>query len=61
MTYDELCYFEDRAWTAFLDVLEEAGFNRNELRNSLDSKDCFNDVSDAVMEAGRSIIVGEEV
>jgi hypothetical protein len=60
MTYDELCYVEDKAWTAFLNVFEEAGVDRNKLRNAIDAKDSFNDVSDAVMEAARSILVGEE-
>lgn len=60
MNYEELCYTEDKAWTAFLDVLESAGINRTKLRDHLDRKDCFNSVSDAVMEAGRSILIGEE-
>ena len=60
MTYEELCYLEDKAWTAFLNVFEEAGANRNKLRNAIDCKDSFNDVSDAVMEACRELIVGEE-
>lgn len=60
MNYEQLCYLEDKAWGAFLTVFEEAGVDRNKLRNAIDNKDSFNDVSDAVMEAASSILVGEE-
>lgn len=60
MNYEQLCYLEDKAWGAFLAVFEEAGVDRVNLRDAIDSKDSFNDVSDAVMEAARSILVGEE-
>lgn len=59
MTYEDLCYLEDKAWTAFLNVFEEAGASRKELRKCLDNKDCFNEVSDAVMDACRNLVFEE--
>lgn len=56
MTYEEFCYFEDKAWKAFLKVFEDAGVNRNKLYNALDSKDCINFVSDACI----SVVVLDE-
>ncbi len=49
MTYDEFGNLEHEAWTAFLNVFEKAGVNRAELSNILDYKDCYNDVSDAII------------
>ena len=48
MNYEQLCYLEDKAWGAFLTVFEEAGVDRNKLRNAIDNKDSFNDVSGSV-------------
>lgn len=49
MTYEQLCDLEDKASKAFLNVLEDAGINRAEVSNALDNKDCYNDVSDAII------------
>lgn len=51
MNYDELCKVYSDAWRAFYDVLEDNGIDSsNQLHSLLDSKDCFNDVFDCVME-----------
>lgn len=49
MTYDQLGEVENKAWEAFLDVLENAGINRTKVSNALDNKDCYNDVFDAII------------
>lgn len=49
MTYDQLGEVENKAWEAFLDVLENAGISRAEVSNALDNKDCYNDVFDAII------------
>lgn len=60
MTYNELCKVESSAWKAFLKVFEEAGISPSKLSDAIDSKDSYNDISDAVMETTRSILTGEE-
>lgn len=60
MTYEDLRYLEIAAWNAFLNVFEDAGLSRSKLKNAIDGKDSFNDVSDAVMEAARSILTGDD-
>lgn len=49
MTYDEFEDVVDEAWDAFFDVLDKYEINRGKVYLSLNRKDCFNDVSDAVM------------
>lgn len=49
MTYDQLGEVENKAWEAFLDVLENAGISRTEVSNTLDNKDYYNDVFDAII------------
>lgn len=49
MTYDEFCEVETKAWDAFVGVFEKNGVIGDDLIFALDSKDCYNDVSDAVL------------
>lgn len=49
MTYDDFCVLETEAWDAFIAVFEKKGINGDDLISALDSKDCYNDVTDAVL------------
>lgn len=49
MTYDEFCVIETQAWDAFIEAFEKHGVIGDDLISALDSKDCYNDVSDAVL------------
>jgi len=50
MTYEELRKLENTAWSAFLDVFGEEGIDTDILHHNLDRKDCYNSVSDVVMD-----------
>lgn len=53
MTYAELVELKSEAWQAFFDVFRANGYDcetLDKLRNSLDRKDCYNDVADCLVE-----------
>lgn len=53
MNWEELRVLKSEAWQAFFDVFRENGIDDNqlkELRNSLNRKDCYNDVMDCLVE-----------
>lgn len=51
MKYEELDSLLGDAWQAFFDVLcDNADIDENKLRKSLNYKDCFNGVENAVMD-----------
>lgn len=49
MGYDDVSEIQDWAWDAFYAVLQSHGWSVSDLQFALDSKDCFNDVTDAVI------------
>lgn len=56
MTYKELEDVRKKAWREFLNVFEEAGLDSKTLHKEMNYKDCFNDVSDAILAAyGRDL------
>ena len=59
MTYDELDEITDQAWLAFFSVFEDNGLDIHKIEQSMDNKDCFNDVEDAIMNTLRNEIEGE--
>lgn len=64
MTYDELDEITDQAWLAFFDVFKDNGLDISKIEESMDNKDCFNDVEEcvynAIMNAVRNELEGEE-
>lgn len=60
MTYDELDEITDQAWLAFFNVFKDNGLDIYKIEQAMDSKDCFNDVEDAIMNAIRNELEGEE-
>ena len=60
MTYDELDEITDQAWLAFFDVFKDNGLDIYKIEQSMDNKDCFNDVEDAIMNAVGNELEGEE-
>lgn len=60
MTYDELDEITDNAWLAFFNVFKDNGLDIYKIEQAMDNKDCFNDVEDAIMNAVRNELEGEE-
>ena len=60
MTYDELDEITDAAWLAFFNVFKDNGLDIYKIEKSMDYKDCFNDVEDAIMNAVHTELEGEE-
>lgn len=53
MDYNKLCDLRAEAWQAFFDVFRANGYSEDvlqKLRNSLNRKDCYNDVDDCLVE-----------
>lgn len=51
MTYNKLNKIRIEAWKKFLQTFEGSGLDSDKLKKALDNKDCFNDVSDAILDA----------
>lgn len=49
MTYNELDSIVEGAWSVFFDHLAFNGINTEDVADSLDTKDCFNDIFDAII------------
>lgn len=60
MTYDELDEITDDAWLAFFEVFKDNGLDIYKIEKAMDRKDCFNDAEDAIMNAVRNELEGEE-
>jgi len=60
MTYDELDEITDQAWLALFNVFKDNGLDIYKIEEAMDYKDCFNDVEDAIINAVRNELEGEE-
>lgn len=49
MDYCDMNHALTEAWDKFFEVLEESGIDTSKVAESMDSKDCFNDVRDCVL------------
>lgn len=50
-TSDQVQEILDTTWECFFAMLEEQGIDSAKVRRYMDTKDCFNDVSDCVYQA----------
>lgn len=60
MTYNELKNTVENAWGDFYNRMCSIGIDLEKLDDRLDSKDCFNDVFDCVMDVAMSQKLLEE-